>query len=63
MVSRAPESNVFEYVIVAALRAQQLMRGCVARVPGVHKATTMAQLEIAAGKVARLNSPDVPSRA
>jgi DNA-directed RNA polymerase subunit K/omega len=50
--------NAFEVVAIAMLRAQQLMRGCVARVPGTHKATTMAQLEIAAGKVGRVIDRD-----
>jgi hypothetical protein len=35
------------------------MRGCTPRVPGVHKRTTIAQLEIVAGKVgaAELRTP------
>jgi len=45
--------EAFEYVAVAVLRAQQLMKGCIPRMDGDHKATTMAQMEVAAGKVAR----------
>jgi DNA-directed RNA polymerase subunit K/omega len=54
MIIRDAASNAFEFVAVAALRAQQLQRGCIQRVPGIHKRTTMAQMEIVAGKVARI---------
>ena len=54
MINRSPSSNAFEFVTLAALRTHQLRRGCIARVPGSHKLTTMAQMEIAAGKVGRL---------
>jgi DNA-directed RNA polymerase subunit K/omega len=42
---------------VSALRAQQLMKGCVPHFDGTHKATTMAQMEVSAGKIAR-QTPD-----
>jgi len=45
--------EAFEYVVVSVLRAQQLVRGCIPHLDGVHKATTMAQMEVAAGKIAR----------
>ena len=54
MIIRSATSNAFEFVAVAALRAQQLQRGCLQRVPGNHKRTTIAQMEIVAGKVARV---------
>jgi DNA-directed RNA polymerase subunit K/omega len=54
MVVRPPSSNAYEFVIVASLRAHQLMGGCVPRVAGEHKLTTKAQMEVAAGRVARL---------
>jgi DNA-directed RNA polymerase subunit K/omega len=54
MIIRSAASNAFEFVAVAALRAQQLQRGCLPRVPGNHKRTTIAQMEIVAGKVARI---------
>lgn len=44
----------FEFVVLATLRAAQLMRGCRPRVDGAHKATTTAQVEVAEGKVSRL---------
>jgi len=54
MINRSPLVNSFEFVIIAALRTQQLQRGCVQRVLGSHKFTTLAQMEIVAGKVERL---------
>jgi DNA-directed RNA polymerase subunit K/omega len=51
MVHLPPETNVFEFVRVAALRAAQLMRGCRPRVTASHRPSITAQLEIAAGKV------------
>ena len=54
-VIHRPESyNSFEFVVVSALRAAQLMRGCTPRCELGHKATTTAQIEVASGKVARL---------
>ena len=54
MINRSPLSNSFEFVVIAALRTQQLQRGCSQRVLGTHKLTTLAQMEIVAGKVERL---------
>ena len=54
MINRAAASNAFEFVKIAALRTQQLQRGCVQRVVGNHKKTTIAQMEIVAGKVGRI---------
>jgi DNA-directed RNA polymerase subunit K/omega len=59
MINRSPISNSFEFVIIAALRTQQLQRGCIQRVLGTHKFTTLAQMEIVAGKVERLVAPAV----
>jgi DNA-directed RNA polymerase subunit K/omega len=58
MIIRNPMANSFEFVVIAALRTAQLQRGCVPRVEGAHKKTTLAQMEIVAGKVGRL--PAVP---
>ena len=52
MVNRPKDTNVFEFVIIASLRAKQLMSGCTPRVPGAFKRTTLALLEVSAGKVA-----------
>jgi DNA-directed RNA polymerase subunit K/omega len=53
MISRPPYLNAYEFVVVAALRAQQLLAGCTPRLGGEHSATTMAQMEVAEGCVAR----------
>jgi DNA-directed RNA polymerase subunit K/omega len=55
MIRRAAASNAFEFIAVAALRTHQLRRGCIPRVQGDHKSTTLAQMEVIAGKVARLD--------
>lgn len=51
MIHRADSVNAFEFVVVAALRAKQLMRGCTPRVPASVKAVITAQHEVAEGKV------------
>jgi DNA-directed RNA polymerase subunit K/omega len=45
----------FEFVVLAKLRAAQLMRGCIPRVDtGDHKHTVTAQHEVSEGKVTQL---------
>jgi hypothetical protein len=44
----------FEFAVVSALRAAQLMRGCTPRVAAEYRPTITAQLEVATGAVARL---------
>ena len=51
MIRRPAGVGAFEFAVLSTLRAAQLMRGCVPRVDGAHKATVTAQLEVAAGKV------------
>lgn len=51
MIQRPDGIGAFEFVVLATLRAAQLMRGCIPRVEGPHKATVMAQVEVATGKV------------
>ena len=53
MVNRPPDVNAYEFITVCVLRAQQLLAGCTPRIPGDHRATVMAQMEVVAGKVAR----------
>ena len=53
MVNRPVHMNAFEFVVVSALRAQQLLAGCVARKAGPQNAPTMAQMEVASGCVSR----------
>ena len=55
VVSRPDRTNAFEFVVVSALRAAQLMRGCTPRVTAGFKHTTTAQMEVAAGKVMRVS--------
>jgi DNA-directed RNA polymerase subunit K/omega len=51
---RPPTFNPYEFVVVSSLRAKQLMAGSTPRVAaGDHNATTIAQMEVAGGQVAR----------
>jgi DNA-directed RNA polymerase subunit K/omega len=55
VIRRPAESGAFEFAVVSGLRAAQLMRGCTPRVDGTHHKVIMtAQMEVAAGKVARV---------
>jgi DNA-directed RNA polymerase subunit K/omega len=60
MSGRHSTTNAFELVVVAALRAKQLMRGCTPRVPRGLKITTTARMEVAAGKVDVIITPAPP---
>jgi DNA-directed RNA polymerase subunit K/omega len=51
MVNRPAGFTALEFVVISALRAAQLMRGCRPRVESAHKCIMTAQLEVAAGKV------------
>ena len=53
MVVRPATFNSYEFVVIAALRAKQLLSGCVPLVPGDHSAATTAQMEVAEGRVVR----------
>lgn len=53
MVTRPMNLNAYEFVAVSALRAKQLIAGCIPRLEGDHSPTTMAQMEVAAGRIAR----------
>ena len=69
MLTRPVHLNPFEFAVLASLRAHQLMDGCAPHLGGAYKATTMAQMEVAGGKVWRVATPVVaaavapPSRA
>lgn len=54
MTIRPAPVNAFEFVVVAALRAQQLLAGCTPRVAGSHNAATLARMEVAEGRVVRI---------
>jgi len=54
--------NAFEFVVVASLRAKQLLRGCTPRVPTPEpspKPARVAQREVEAGLVKKVE--DTPS--
>ena len=51
MVTPPAHYNLFEFVVLSSLRAQQLLAGSVPRVDGDHRPATLAQMEVAAGKV------------
>ena len=53
MIQRPAEFSAFEFVILAGLRASQLMRGCTPRVAAGHKVITTAQMEVAQRLVVR----------
>jgi DNA-directed RNA polymerase subunit K/omega len=56
-VIRPDDVNQFEFIVMAAQRTAQLMRGCLPRVAGAsHKLTTIAQSEVALKKVSRAES-------
>ncbi len=56
MIDRTKLSNSFEFINVAGARAKQLMKGARPRVNGPEKATTIAQQEVAAGEVQKVES-------
>lgn len=47
MIHRPPGLASFEFVVIAALRAAQLVRGCTPRVPASEKPVVTAQREVA----------------
>jgi hypothetical protein len=58
MIHRPRESNAFEFVRVATLRAAQLMQGCSPRVAPSHRSILTAQLEVVSGVVRADARPD-----
>jgi DNA-directed RNA polymerase subunit K/omega len=58
MVNRPAEFNRYEFTVVASLRAKQLLAGCVPRVDGDHSPATLAQMEVAGGRIARAADED-----
>jgi DNA-directed RNA polymerase subunit K/omega len=65
MVTRPINVNAYEFVVVSALRAKQLLAGCTPRLAGDHNAATMAQMEVAAGCIPRVDTakPETPPTA
>jgi DNA-directed RNA polymerase omega subunit len=61
MVDRSKLSNSFEFVVTAGARARQLLAGSVPKVAaGQHKKTTVAQQEIIAGAVEKIEKAEKP---
>ena len=52
-------ANSFEIVVLSALRAAQLVRGCTPRVPASSKVAVTARREVEAGKVVRSVPPEI----
>lgn len=61
MVNRPADYNRYEFAVVASLRAKQLLAGCVPRVDGDHSPATLAQMEVADGRIARAADDAAPS--
>jgi hypothetical protein len=53
LINRPVHMNPYEFVVLSALRAQQLLSGCTPRLAGEHSAATMAQMEVAGGCISR----------
>ena len=51
MIQRPDGLGVFEFAVLASLRASQLCRGCQPRVDGDHSVAVTAQMEVAGGIV------------
>lgn len=52
-------ANSFEFVTIAALRARQLLQGCIPKVEGSPKPARRALQEVSTGAVARAEQPTV----
>jgi DNA-directed RNA polymerase subunit K/omega len=61
MVRRPDDMNAFEFVVVSALRAAQLQRGCIARVDQSPKLAVTAQHEVAERKVLPVRGAPEPA--
>lgn len=62
MTRRPASIGAFEFVVLSALRAAQLMRGCIPKVPVAHKLTTTAQWEVASGKIVNVYDASLASK-
>ncbi len=54
MIAPPPGVGVLQFVVLASLRAAQLMKGCRPKLEGLHKPVFMALLEVSQGKVSEL---------
>jgi hypothetical protein len=53
VISRPDGLGVFEFAVLASLRAAQLCRGCMPRIEGDHGVAVTAQMEVACGAVSQ----------
>ena len=60
MVRRPDDMNKFEFIVLSALRAAQLQRGCTPRVVQSPKLAVTAQQEVAERKVLAVRAPAEP---
>jgi hypothetical protein len=51
MYAPPPGVGVLQFVVLASLRAAQLMRGCQPKLDGFHKPVFMALREVSEGKI------------
>jgi DNA-directed RNA polymerase subunit K/omega len=58
MVKRPDDMNAFEFVVLSALRAAQLQRGCTPRVEQSAKTAVTAQHEVSEHKVLAVRAAD-----
>ncbi|MEZ5290991.1 MAG: hypothetical protein R2745_07920 [Vicinamibacterales bacterium] len=54
-MAELPEMGTFAFVVVSALRAKQLARGCVPRVEARSNTARTSQAEVAAGMVSAID--------
>jgi DNA-directed RNA polymerase subunit K/omega len=57
MIERPDHMSAFEFVVVCAMRTEQLIKGSTPRVPAAHRHTTTAREEVATGLVVREPGP------
>jgi DNA-directed RNA polymerase subunit K/omega len=57
VILRPTSIGAFEFTVLSVHRAAQLLRGCTPRVPAASRVTVTAQMEVAEGKVRRLEPP------
>jgi len=62
MIKRPDNMNAYEFSVLSALRAKQLIMGCTPQLTGNYKSTTMAQMEVSAGMVPRVEAPVVVAK-
>jgi DNA-directed RNA polymerase subunit K/omega len=57
VIERPDHMSAFEFVVVCAMRTEQLIKGCTPRVTAAGRHTTTARQEVATGVVVRTPTP------